>query len=374
MSAPGLAVILYDAPPPDWDARLQSVGQAAGLLQSTYWGSLMPALGRGVPLYLEVRSDGTVVAQLLAIHLPSWPTGGGVRGGLLHLAGLGGGRVEFSDGPVFLDESLAQVAQEALIQRLAEYADEKHVGFIRANGFSPAATRVGDVVLAASFTAGGYVASPWATYLVDLSADEDALFMSIEHAARKGAKKAAREGVRVERLVDWEGYHDRFLVPYMRWSGAKDSGKLSVLTAKTIWDHPGHHDYYRYYVAIHPDGTPLAVLGMYLFGSVATEITSGVAPEAIERKIPAQDLLHWEMFLEAKREGCHTFNLAGVSPAPATAKEENIRRFKKKWGGRYVEYSVYEWRDPILKAGLALISAIQRLRTAFRANASAASR
>ena len=85
----------------------------------------------------------------------------------------------------------------------------------------------------------------------------------------------------------------------------------------------------------------LACLGMYIFNGVATEFASSISALAYEKKIPVQDILHWEMMLEAKRMGCHTFDMAGVNPSPQTPKEKGIRQFKEKWGGRYVEYNIY---------------------------------
>jgi lipid II:glycine glycyltransferase (peptidoglycan interpeptide bridge formation enzyme) len=81
---------------------------------------------------------------------------------------------------------------------------------------------------------------------------------------------------------------------------------------------------------------------MYVFNGVATETASALTAHAYSQKIPAQDLLHWEMMLEAKRMGCHTFNLAGVSPNPIDPKSEGIRRFKEKWGGTFFEYTRFE--------------------------------
>jgi lipid II:glycine glycyltransferase (peptidoglycan interpeptide bridge formation enzyme) len=100
----------------------------------------------------------------------------------------------------------------------------------------------------------------------------------------------------------------------------------------------------------------LACLGMYVFNSVATENASSLSPLAYQNKIPAQDLLHWEMMLEAKRMGCHTFDMAGVNPNPQTPKESGIRRFKEKWGGKYVEYNIYH-KDmmPWLNKGVRII-------------------
>jgi lipid II:glycine glycyltransferase (peptidoglycan interpeptide bridge formation enzyme) len=35
------------------------------------------------------------------------------------------------------------------------------------------------------------------------------------------------------------------------------------------------------------------------------------------------------------------YDLSGVSPSPIDPKEEGIRRFKSKFGGKYVEYAIY---------------------------------
>ena len=100
--------------------------------------------------------------------------------------------------------------------------------------------------------------------------------------------------------------------------------------------------YYHYFIAESINGSTLATLGMYIFNGVATEIMSTLAPEALKLKVPAQDILHWEMMLEAKHLGCLTFDLAGINTNPQTPKEIGIRRFKEKWGGEYVEYYTYK--------------------------------
>lgn len=349
-------------PPGGWDERMASVGSEAGLLQSSFWGELMLSLGLGKPLYLEILKKDVVVGQLLLI-CKSLNTGGGIKNSVVRLVGLSDKRIEFSDGPVFIEKEFAQASLNALLGWIAAYARDNRIGLVRSNGFPANANWMANGTFSDAFVGFGYDLHHWATYLVDLSLEEDALFMSLEHAARKGIKKAAREGIFVKRVEVWDEYLDLFLEPYMSWSGAQGDRKPSNSVAKKIWDHSGHSDFYRYYVAIHPDGTPLAVLGMYMFGGVATEITSGLSPEAIKRKIPAQDLLHWEIFLEAKREGCHIFDLAGVSPEPATTKEENIRRFKKKWGGRFVQYERYEWSHWTIKIIRHLVRLKDRLKS-----------
>jgi len=353
-----LVVSMHHVPPPDWDASLAVAGSEAGLLQSSFWGSLMAALGRGHPLYLTVRDGEKVVAMLLAIHSNRSVAGKGRALRVLTTL-VGMGRIEFSDGPVILDGSMACAAVDALLEWLSRYARRQGVRIIRSSGLSPSSPLAGDGQLAAAYTARGYETTPWATYLVDLRLDEEALFMSLDHAARKGIKKAGREGVHVRALTDWDDYRNSFLLPYLGWTRGAEAHDEDLATAGRIWEHPGHHELYCYYVAEANDGTVLAALGMYLFNGVATEITSGVAPAAIERKLPAQYLLHWEMFLEARRAGCHTFNLAGVAPQPASPKEENIRRFKKKWGGRHVQFDRFEWRHWLLRSATHLIGFVR---------------
>ena len=196
-----LRVTSSGEPPAGWD---DAIAEKGGLLQSTYWGSLMAALGRGAPLYLQAMDGETPVASLLAIHLRE-KGGGTVR--RLALALLrSGGRIEFGDGPVVHDEARAGEAVAALLDALQAYAAKNRVLLIRANGLSAASRFEGGGGIDAAFAARGFSPARWGTYLVDLSPDEDALLMSLEHSARKGIRKAAREGVRVAPPTGWEDY------------------------------------------------------------------------------------------------------------------------------------------------------------------------
>lgn len=334
-----LRVTVNHNSPAGWDAGIATRG---GLLQSTYWGSLMAALGRGQPLYLQALDGDKIFASLLAIHYSE--KRGGLARRLATALMRSGGRIEFGDGPVIHEQERAGEIVAALLDALHAYVAKHRVLLVRANGFSQASGCAGSAGISQAFAARNYSARSWGTYLVDLTPDEKTLLQNLDHSARKGVKKATRDGVRVERLKTWEDYREKFLIPYHSWTRPDEDVAAFLGDARAIWDHRGHNDFYEYYSALADDGAVLAVLGMYCFAGVATEITSGVSPLAIERKVPAQDLLHWEMFLAAKRRGCHAFDLAGVSPQPHDAKEGNIRRFKKKWGGAYVEYERFEWR------------------------------
>ena len=115
-------------------------------------------------------------------------------------------------------------------------------------------------------------------------------------------------------------------------------------------------DIYHFFVVKDKNHNILAVLAMYVYNGTATEIASALAPLSFEKKIPAQDLLHWEMMKVAKKLGCHTFDLAGFNPCPRTKKEEGIAKFKGKWGGVIKTYgNLTLYPHPVLHKILVMI-------------------
>ncbi|MDP2430946.1 MAG: GNAT family N-acetyltransferase [Pseudomonadota bacterium] len=351
-------VDLLEVLPNGWDDFQVAFGSQVGLLQSMYWGSLMVALDRGKPIYFVVRQGDRIAATLLAVHL-RWPANWGQRL-FLSILGLGGGRIDFGCGPALADDIDRCQVLDLLLVKMHQYVRKNGVSIVRSSGFSPVSNIVCNVEIQGVFLRNDYAFNNWATYVLNLTSSEDDLLMSLDHSARKGIKKALREGVSIRKIDTWDSYQENFLRPYLDWTINSDRDAFTH-DANIIWHHPGHSRYYHYFTAFHRDGRALAVLGMYVFAGVATEITSAIAPVAFDEKIPVQDILHWEMFLEAKRQGCHYFDLAGVAPNPGSQKEENIRRFKKKWGGQYVVYDRYEWQHPVMRKLLHVVDSMTRL-------------
>jgi len=108
--------------------------------------------------------------------------------------------------------------------------------------------------------------------------------------------------------------------------------------------------FYNYYVLIDENKTHLACLGMYNLNGVSTEIASSMNPHCFQAKIPAQHILHWYLFLEAKRMGMNTFDLANVELYPRTKKEEGIKQFKSSFGGIAKDYNMLYKQHKILNS------------------------
>lgn len=108
--------------------------------------------------------------------------------------------------------------------------------------------------------------------------------------------------------------------------------------------------FYNYYVLVDENKTHLACLGMYNLNGVSTEIASSMNPHCFQAKIPAQHILHWYLFLEAKRMGMNTFDLANIEPYPRTKKEEGIKQFKSSFGGIAKDYNMLYKQHKILNS------------------------
>ena len=72
--------------------------------------------------------------------------------------------------------------------------------------------------------------------------------------------------------------------------------------------------------------------------------------QSIDEKLYVGDLIKWEIMKWGVEQGFRLYDLAGFSPTPGAGKEEGIMRFKKKWGGMPIGYSMFEKRFPGLKS------------------------
>jgi hypothetical protein len=183
----------------------------------------------------------------------------------------------------------------------------------------------------------GFQRQEWKTLILDLTATEGDLLKSFDHSARKGIKKAESLGVRVEKCRSFEDFYDTYLIPYFSLTNRPLRNKEFYQKGWEI----GTEDVYSYWVAQTESREPLGFLGTYRYDGVATEIMSALTPLAFEKKIPVQDLLHWEIMKFHKEAGDQFFDLAGYNPNPISEKEKNIRKFKEKWGGNIYDTSTY---------------------------------
>ncbi len=87
-------------------------------------------------------------------------------------------------------------------------------------------------------------------------------------------------------------------------------------------------------------GNSIAAMGLVMGKEVVVEVGSALSSYCRSAKLYCGDLIKWEIVKFAKLNGLKLYDLGGCSPSPTNSKEVSIRRFKKKFGGDYVEYGV----------------------------------
>ena len=185
----------------------------------------------------------------------------------------------------------------------------------------------------------GFAYSAWATYLIDLEKPKEDLWRSLRGSARKAVKKAERDGITVETV---DGESGRLELQEFRKASLESRGtrcpSAESLLVRYRW--LKEIDAEDIYVAKHGDRV-VNSLGIWRFNGCLHEFGSNQSPFGRERGLYGGDLIKWRIIEKESDRGARSYDLCGVNPQPATAKEQSIAQFKKKWGGEYAEYRVY---------------------------------
>ncbi len=304
----------------EWDCHFEG-RYPAGLGQSHFYARLFGQIDGSESVFLQCDHGGTAVGWLLLMEKRLSD-----RSQML----------DWIDGPVMMTEDAPEEVGLALLDWISRYARDRRIARAYCHGLP--IDRRSDSTLDGAFASRGYDRQPWATFIVDLCTDEEALWKGLNRAVRKAVNKCSREGLSVVRAGSPDQFANLF---YPALSAGKAAAGLTT-RPREVYDVVFEEDRksrYAYYVAVDADHVPLGTLGVHTFGGTATEIASSVVPTT---RLPVQDLLHWHALKLAKKDGCHQFDLAGVHPNPLqNSKEAGIRRFKAKWGGTCVDYGRY---------------------------------
>jgi lipid II:glycine glycyltransferase (peptidoglycan interpeptide bridge formation enzyme) len=168
---------------------------------------------------------------------------------------------------------------------------------------------------------------PERTRVIDLTADESALWSDLRKKWRQYVNRARSGGVRVveadgDRLgefyriyretADRAGFLIRSEAAYRGiWAAYRPAGRVSLLFAET------------------PDGEPVATLFLVRCGDRVVEPYGGMTAAGAESR--ANYLLKWEAISRSRAAGAGTYDLWGLA-------HPGIAHFKTGFGGREVAY------------------------------------
>jgi lipid II:glycine glycyltransferase (peptidoglycan interpeptide bridge formation enzyme) len=168
---------------------------------------------------------------------------------------------------------------------------------------------------------------PVSSRLIDLAADEEALWGDLRKKWRQYVNKARAGGVRVvdagpERL-------DEFYRIYRETADRAGFLIRAQSAYRDAWDAYGPDGRARLLFAELPDGEPVATLFLVRSGTRVVEPYGGMTQPGADSR--ANYLLKWEAIRSSKAAGATTYDLWGLAHA-------GIDHFKTGFGGREVRY------------------------------------
>jgi peptidoglycan pentaglycine glycine transferase (the first glycine) len=168
---------------------------------------------------------------------------------------------------------------------------------------------------------------PSATRLIDLQADEQALWGDLRKKWRQYVNKARTAGIAV---VDAEG--DRLGEFYRIYRETAERAGFLIRTEQAyrdVWEAFRPRGLARLLFAQASDGTPQAALFLIRCGRRVVEPYGGMTQPGAESR--ANYLLKWEAIRSSKEQGAMTYDLWGLATG-------GIAHFKTGFGGREVRY------------------------------------
>lgn len=168
---------------------------------------------------------------------------------------------------------------------------------------------------------------PNASRLIDLRADEGALWGDLRKKWRQYVNRARKAGIVV---VDGEG--DRLGDFYRVYRETADRAGFLIRTEQAyrdVWEafRPGGNA--RLLFAQTPEGEPLATLFLVRAGPRVVEPYGGMTPAGADSR--ANYLLKWEAIRSSREQGATSYDLWGLATG-------GIAHFKTGFGGREVRY------------------------------------
>lgn len=248
---------------------------------------------------------------------------------LKNILGMSSGLFECHAGPVFSNNCTQQQVSD-FIDALLNLARKKRVSriFISTNSFSNLETVETFVKLAQE---NGFSSQKTYNPIVDLRYSYEEISMGFKNAARTGARKAIASGVKIKKCDSFSEYV-RFVENV---SKAKNSNFQSLDKHKKFWNN--YSSKYSFFYS-ELDGAILSLLGTYEHDKTVTPISSCIASDGLKLKIPAQDMLFWEVINYHKGKGDEFFELTPVTfeDEKLSEKEKGIRSFKLKWSQKFL--------------------------------------
>ncbi len=175
----------------------------------------------------------------------------------------------------------------------------------------------------------------WSTSIIDLKIPLDELYKKISKSnGRKNIQRSINRGVEIE-LIDKNNLYDYHLI------NNELRTKIGTATAD-------YEKYVEWWDLMQPigyagflakkNGNPIGGILFSYFNKIIVEAGVARSESDFREKLYSQDLIKWKIIEWGHNNGMNFYDLAGYNPFPTNSKEEGIKSFKEKWGGKKYSY------------------------------------
>lgn len=172
------------------------------------------------------------------------------------------------------------------------------------------------------------------TVIIDLTKPEDELLANMRRQTRYEVRRAAKQGITVEKSQSEEIFKEFRKV---QAETAKRQGFVPPNLKTLMAEREAFGDNIAIYVAKTDDGKPIAY-GMIIKDGKEGDYYEAASTE-LNRKMPGAYALLWQVMRDLKAEGYERFNLWGIAPpGQPNHRYAGVTTFKTGFGGEVVEY------------------------------------
>ena len=320
-------MITIDESEPDknWNSRLLESG--FGTIYQTKEMKINLEKQKFNPKFLKfINEQGDIVGQLLHYESPRF--GKRIRGKILSKISKKL-LCKWSYGPIVFDSNYSNKIYEKLGNYLLT---NKYTVSGTEHPFSPS----GISRLNEKFTL-----KKWSTFLIDLNISTESLYKNIEkHNGRKNIERSIKRGVTVEEINEKSLIEYHQLLSKMLQEEKRENALLEFDDLLDWWKLFKPLGYSGFLAKKNNKA-----IGGLLFSFFNNHIIEGLVARSkidYEEKLYSQDLIKWKIIEWGVKNKMNYYNLAGFNPHPETQKEKGIFNYKKKWGGKKLDYWIIQ--------------------------------
>jgi lipid II:glycine glycyltransferase (peptidoglycan interpeptide bridge formation enzyme) len=289
--------------------------QAKPLVQSPYYGAWQAKDGKSV-VYFVAEQDGHTKAAGVAIKYEA-------PGGISFFY--------CPYGPVVT--SWTSELFDALKQFFAPLTRTHGVTFVRFD--SPGLTDLAAAKPVSNKLAVTASLQPRAEWLLDISGNEEAVWMGMHKHARYNVRLAERAHARIDFYEPSKAPVETFM-QLMGTTSSRDSFSLQTRQyyEAVLACLPAHNGFMS---VVTIDNTPAAAAIFAEYDGMAHYVFSGSSDDF--RKIAPPYFMLWQTILEARRRGWTTLNFGGITDSVKGTHLAGVTGFKKRFGGYEVDHT-----------------------------------